>query len=110
MRRLIGTAFGIGTQILFAFTVWHLFWFLKGQEPAAGARGSLLLDAGLAVQFAVPHSLLLLPRVRDRLDAPDSRGLLWQRLLRRDLRSPPPYVRPVAALLVNRLAIRGRRS
>jgi protein-S-isoprenylcysteine O-methyltransferase Ste14 len=67
MRRMLGIAFGIGTQSLFAFTVWHLFWFLKGGEPAPGSRGSLLVDAGLAAQFAVPHSLLLLPSGRDRL-------------------------------------------
>ena len=64
---MLGIAFGIGTQSLFVFTVWRLFWFLKGREPATGSPGSLLVDAGLAAQFAVPHSLLLLPAVRDRL-------------------------------------------
>jgi methanethiol S-methyltransferase len=67
MRRTLGIAFGIGTQILFTFTVWHLFWFLKGRESVVGSSGSLLVDAGLAAQFMVPHSLLLLPAVRDRL-------------------------------------------
>ena len=67
MRRMLGITFGIGTQALFAFTVWHLFWFLKGREPEPGSRGSLLIDAGLAAQFAVPHSLLLLPSGADRL-------------------------------------------
>jgi protein-S-isoprenylcysteine O-methyltransferase Ste14 len=67
MRRMLGVAFGIGTQGLFALTVWHLFWFLKGGEPAPELQGSLLVDAGLAVQFAAPHSLLLLPAVRERL-------------------------------------------
>jgi methanethiol S-methyltransferase len=67
MQRMLGIAFGIGTQSVFALTVWHLFWFLRGGEPAAGSRGSILVDAGLAAQFAVPHSLLLLPSLRDRL-------------------------------------------
>jgi protein-S-isoprenylcysteine O-methyltransferase Ste14 len=67
MRRLLGIVFGIGTQSLFAFTVWHLVWFLKGGIPAASARGNLVFDAGLAAQFAVPHSMLLLPAVRERL-------------------------------------------
>jgi protein-S-isoprenylcysteine O-methyltransferase Ste14 len=64
---MLGIAVGIGTQSVFAFTVWHLFWFLKGGEPTPESRGSLLIDAGLAAQFAVPHSLLLLPAVRNRL-------------------------------------------
>jgi hypothetical protein len=66
MQRMLGIAFGVGTQSVFAFTVWHLFWFLKDSEPAPGSHGSLLIDGGLAVQFAVPHSLLL-PAVRQRL-------------------------------------------
>ena len=67
MRRAIGIAFGVGTQCLFAFTVWHLFFFLKGREPSTGLQGNCLVDAGLAAQFAVPHSVLLLPAVRARL-------------------------------------------
>jgi len=67
MRRFAGIAFGLCTHGLFAVTVWYLFWFLK--EPAAflGARSNLWVDALLALQFTVPHSVLLLPGVRSRL-------------------------------------------
>ena len=30
MRRNIGIAAGVLTHALFAFTVWHLYWFLAG--------------------------------------------------------------------------------
>lgn len=70
MRRLTGILFGIGTHLLFAFTVWHLIWFLKGAEPPATASQggavptAVAIDALLALVFAVPHSLLLVPGVR----------------------------------------------
>lgn len=67
MRRFAGITFGLGTHGLFAVTVWYLFWFLKEPETLAGARGNLLIDALLALQFTLPHSLLLLPGVRSRL-------------------------------------------
>jgi len=74
MRRIAGILFGVLTHALFAFTVWHLVWFLAGHGPAgpavaASARevAPLAVDLGLAVLFAVPHSLLLLPAVRRRL-------------------------------------------
>jgi methanethiol S-methyltransferase len=67
MRRIAGLTFGIATHVLFAVTVWYLFWFLKGSTTPANAHGSMLVDALLALQFTVPHSLLLLPAVRDRL-------------------------------------------
>ncbi len=62
-RRWLGIAFGIGTQVLFLVTVWHLFWFLKGAHSVQHEKG-LWIDALLAMQFAVPHSLLLLPTTR----------------------------------------------
>lgn len=70
MRRIAGILFGLVTHAVFAFTVWHLFWFLKGSEPGiAAARGPAVpsaagFDALLAVTFAVPHSLFLVPAVR----------------------------------------------
>lgn len=77
MPRLPGILLGLGTHALFAFTVWHLVWFLAGHwpaDPAAARRGiqphdlaPLAVDLGLAVLFAVPHSVLLLPAVRRRL-------------------------------------------
>jgi len=79
MRRTAGIVFGLGTHVLFAFTVWHLFWFLKGGVPpadtamsaTAGALtvGALAIDALFAAAFAVPHSILLLPAVRKKLVA-----------------------------------------
>ena len=77
MRRAAGLAFGIGTHVLFAFTVWHLFWFLRGGPPTGAASPAevvraVVIDVLLAACFAVPHSLLLLPNVRQTII---SRGL-----------------------------------
>jgi len=75
MRRAAGIVFGVATHGLFAFTVWHLFWFLKG-DPAAGRTetvgAALLADVALAAAFAGPHSALLVPGVRRAIVA---RGL-----------------------------------
>ena len=73
MSRLFGLFFGVATHVLFAFTVWHLFWFLKGPLPEdvrmspVGLGASLGIDTLLALSFAVPHSVFLLPSVRRRL-------------------------------------------
>ncbi|HEY4311415.1 MAG TPA: hypothetical protein VGN12_18345 [Pirellulales bacterium] len=67
MRRTAGILFGLATHGLFAVTVYYLFWFLKGAAPAARSSGSLWVDVLLAAQFAIPHSILLLPAVRQRL-------------------------------------------
>jgi hypothetical protein len=65
-RRRAGVAAGWSTQALFAYTVWRMLWFLKdGAQPTADA--SLAWDALLALQFAIPHSVLLHPAVRARL-------------------------------------------
>ncbi len=70
MRHTAGIVFGVATHALFAFTVWHLFWFLKGTEPGPdAARGPAVasaaaIDALLAAAFAAPHSLFLVPAVR----------------------------------------------
>jgi protein-S-isoprenylcysteine O-methyltransferase Ste14 len=61
--RTLGILFGLGTQAFFGFTVWHLFWFLR-DGVAPQPRASLPVDALLALQFAVAHSLLLLPKSR----------------------------------------------
>ncbi|MCA9016262.1 MAG: hypothetical protein KDA77_13100, partial [Planctomycetaceae bacterium] len=63
MQRFVGITFGLATQLLFLFTVWHLFWFLK-EDYRNHAAGYLWLDAVLALQFAIGHSLLLYPKVR----------------------------------------------
>ncbi len=68
MPRTIGIIFGVAVHLCFGVTVWHLFWFLKGDAAAVSADdrlfGSLVTDAALACVFAVPHSLLLMPDVR----------------------------------------------
>jgi protein-S-isoprenylcysteine O-methyltransferase Ste14 len=61
--RLAGTAFGLGTQISFAFTVCLLFLFLRDGSNVP-ANNWLALDCLLALQFGVVHSILLLPSVR----------------------------------------------
>lgn len=66
MARPAGWAAGIGTHLLFVYTVWHLFWFLRNGR-ANSMVGNLWLDFCLAILFAVPHSLLLWPAVRSRL-------------------------------------------
>ncbi|MAT13704.1 MAG: hypothetical protein CMJ46_00355 [Planctomyces sp.] len=66
MQRIPGILVGIGTQLLFLFTVWHLFHFLNGRH-SNGEPGSLWIDVLLTMQYAVPHSLLLLPSVKKRL-------------------------------------------
>lgn len=63
LARAAGTVVGISTQLLFAATVYRLFFFLGGQMGAVAPR-ALVVDVGLALQFAIPHSLLLLPSVR----------------------------------------------
>ncbi len=67
--RIVGVLFGLGTHALFAFTVWYLFWFLKGGASGSWSIAAAGRDALLALQFAVFHSLLLYPRVRKRLTA-----------------------------------------
>jgi hypothetical protein len=64
--RLAGIAVGIGTQIIFLWTVVQLFQFLRfGAER--NEVTSLWVDAFLALAFAVPHSILLVPKVQSLL-------------------------------------------
>ncbi|MCA9051149.1 MAG: hypothetical protein KDA89_20575 [Planctomycetaceae bacterium] len=66
VRRVAGLTAGVGTQALFAFTVVHLFSFLRYGVPQSGPNW-LLIDSLLALQFAVPHSWLLHPTTRKQL-------------------------------------------
>jgi len=81
MRRAAGILFGVAAHLLFAFTVWHLVWFLKGPSITGGGQASVAFgvvsDAILAGIFALPHSLLLLPSVRKRLLAAGIAGPLY---------------------------------
>lgn len=61
-----GIAFGIGTQLFFAVTVYFLFFFLRDGVQSPG-RSWIVVDLVLALQFAVVHSILLLPAVRSRI-------------------------------------------
>ena len=69
MLRVLGVLFGVFTHVLFAFAVWHIFWFLRGSVPATSEAPPAwwLIDVVLALQFAVLHSVLLYPAVRERL-------------------------------------------
>lgn len=72
-----GVALGLLTHLLFLFTVWHLFGFLKGESPTREVSGPALTGGSTlgalcgnllaAIAFAVPHSLLLHPATRTRL-------------------------------------------
>lgn len=66
MARVFGIGFGVFTHALFAFLVWHIFWFLRGSVPTATAAPAAwwLIDSALALQFGVIHSLLLWPATR----------------------------------------------
>lgn len=69
--RALGIAAGLVTQGLFAVTVWCLFWYLYGStDDATGtshAGTSHARNAVLALQFAIAHSILLLPRVKRQI-------------------------------------------
>jgi protein-S-isoprenylcysteine O-methyltransferase Ste14 len=77
MMRTFWVLFGFGSQFLFLFTAWHLFIFLQGSEPffpvptlferAGAGAGPWWVNGLLAAQFGISHSLLLWPRVRERL-------------------------------------------
>ncbi|MEZ6044144.1 MAG: hypothetical protein R3C11_00885 [Planctomycetaceae bacterium] len=66
MQRTLGILAGAGTQLFFIFTVWHLFSFLNGAHATKQA-GGLWTDVLLALQYAIPHSLLLMPSIKKRL-------------------------------------------
>ncbi len=69
IRRFVGICYGFGNQILFLVTVWYLFWFLRdgaisSQSSPSVSSGWLLRDCGLALLFAVSHSVMLVPKTR----------------------------------------------
>lgn len=64
--RIAGIVFGLGTQVIFVATAWRLFWYLRDGVQVASPYW-LPIDAALALQFAVSHSVLLLPSVRSRI-------------------------------------------
>lgn len=79
MRRFLLILFGLATHVLFAVTVWYVYFFLKGTEPP-GPAGPLSIDVLLCLQFALVHSALLHPRVREPLSRyvpPPFYGLMY---------------------------------
>lgn len=62
--RLAGFTFGVSVQALFLVTVVHLYAFLRWGATASTANW-FWIDLLLALQFAIPHSILLHPRFRD---------------------------------------------
>lgn len=73
MSRILGFMIGAAVHAVFGVMVWYLYWFLKGEQTGADAEElrfvDVGLDAGLALQFVVVHSLLLYPAIRERLTA-----------------------------------------
>ncbi|MFM8398657.1 MAG: hypothetical protein ACKOAH_12585, partial [Pirellula sp.] len=65
LGRIAGIAFGVGTQVLFLWTVIYLFLFLRfggWREYSANDRSATWwIDASLATLFVVPHSILRAP-------------------------------------------------
>ncbi len=73
MIRLPGILIGVAIHGLFAWMVYYLYFFLAGTPAQAGRLAqaddaALGIDALLALQFVVIHSLLLLPKVRTTLE------------------------------------------
>lgn len=65
--RVAGIAYGFGNQILFVFTVWYLFWFMRDGASSQSHGRWILQDCGLAILFAISHSLMLVPKTRKHL-------------------------------------------
>jgi protein-S-isoprenylcysteine O-methyltransferase Ste14 len=63
MRRYLGIACGLFTQGFFLATLPPLYRFLRN-DFAAAPEGPLWIDAAAALQFAIPHSVLLNPATR----------------------------------------------
>ena len=66
-RRTFGIAFGFGNQILFLLTIWYLFWYLRDGSIIEKHGNWVLYDCGLAICFAVAHSIMLVPKTRKQL-------------------------------------------
>jgi len=66
IKRWTGIIAGVAVHMLFAVTVWYLFWFLKGTVQMT-SQEYVWFDLALSLQFAIPHSLLLHPWTRKRV-------------------------------------------
>ena len=70
LKYILGLLLAAAAHSALAVTVWFLFPFLQGRPPAEGDAPPFwaAIDCLLIVQFCLPHSLLLAPGVRDRLE------------------------------------------
>jgi protein-S-isoprenylcysteine O-methyltransferase Ste14 len=71
LSRIAGSLLALAAHLALAATVWFLFSFLQGTGPLPTENAApywWLWDGLLVLQFVVPHSLLLAPPVRDRLE------------------------------------------
>ena len=70
LRRIPGALLALAAHAALGATVWFLFPFLQGLAAPAGAEAPLwwLADGLLVLQFCLPHSLLLLPAARKRME------------------------------------------
>lgn len=66
LRSLAGLVIGAGTQAYFLITVIGLFSYLR-YGISGHANSWLLVDVALALQFAIPHSILLHPIARRKM-------------------------------------------
>ena len=77
----------MATHGLFAVTVWYLYWFLKGSQLSRRRRAATFGSMRCwPLQFAIPHSMLLLPASTPAVNAIHSRGFLRLLLLCRHVR------------------------
>jgi protein-S-isoprenylcysteine O-methyltransferase Ste14 len=71
IARALGAVLAVAAHLTLAVTVWYLFPFLMGGAAAdsgEAAPGWWWRDALLVLQFALPHSTMLYPPVRARLE------------------------------------------
>jgi protein-S-isoprenylcysteine O-methyltransferase Ste14 len=71
LRRAPGMVLAVAAHLALVVTVRYLFPFLQGFTPPSSTYDSpywWLIDSLLVLQFGVPHSLLLTPFMRDRLE------------------------------------------
>ena len=64
IRRALGIVYGFGNQVLFLYTVWYLFWFMRDGGAVVVEQHAFLMNTGLAILFAFTHSIMLVPKMR----------------------------------------------
>jgi methanethiol S-methyltransferase len=72
LKRIPAVVLAAAAHLALAVAVWYLFPFLQGFAPPSTTYDSpwwWLIDGLLVLQFCAPHSLLLAPPVRNRLEA-----------------------------------------